>query len=314
MAEDDKKPEEDKSDDDREEESEGEDAKDAPGAAASGSADEDEDEDGEEEAAAAEKPAAKTKSEPPAKAAKSEPPAKAAKSEPPAKAAKSEPAKAEEEDEDEDDGEEEEEEEAPAPPPKAAKAKAAPAREVEAERTTSPRRRAPLPPEPPPAAVGKTVSIFIVTMGVLSAGFYLLGAETGGDRTAPRWKTGQTVDVNITLVATDRNELACASDVEIAGRHCEFKNKTTPWDKVEDDKLLKPYTTTDNVQFVGAGLWSQPGLEVKKLPADRFTVKCKFTVEGEIKKPGIRWATRGGFSDKDNAWYAGVLKDCGLAP
>jgi len=235
-------------------------------------------------------------------------------------------------DEEDEEGDDQAEEAAPAPAPakgvdKKVTSTPAPAKAVDKPadkpakakpvvegHASSPRKRAPLPPEPPPAAVGKTVTIFLLTMGALSAGFYFLGAETGGDRTAPRWKTGQTVDVNITLVANDRNELACASDVEIAGRHCEFVNKTKPAEKVDDDKLLKPYTTTDNVQFLGAGLWTQPDLDVKKLPADRFTVKCKYTVEGEIKKPGVRWASRGGFSDKENNWYAGVLKECSLAP
>ena len=68
------------------------------------------------------------------------------------------------------------------------------------------------------------------------------------------------------------------------------------------------------MQLLAAGLWSQPDLDVKKLPADRFTVKCKYTVEGEIKKPGVRWASRGGFSDKENSLYSGVLKECSLAP
>jgi hypothetical protein len=288
MAEDDKKPEEESTDETRDDEKDGAPADtssdagsgEKPSSASTDAAadeddeDEEEEEDDEDEEEASEEPAAAAEEKPKPKA-------------------KSEPPKAE--------------------PVKAAKAKAA--REPEPAHTTSPRKRAPLPPEPPPAALGKTVTIFVVAMAGLSAGFYLLGAETGGgDRTAPRWKTGQTVDVNITLVATDRTDLACASDVVIADRRCEFVNKTKPAEKTEDAKLLKPYSTTDNVRFLGAGLWSQPDLEVKKLPADRFTVKCKFTVEGEIKKPGVRWNTRGGFSEREDVWYAGALKECSLAP
>jgi hypothetical protein len=154
----------------------------------------------------------------------------------------------------------------------------------------------------------------VVVIGALSAGFWFLGSETGGDRTAPRWKTGQTVDVNITLVPTDRNDLACASPTVIGERRCEFEAAGKPFQpKPEDDKLLKPYTTTDGVQFLAAGLWTQPDLDPKKLPADRFSVKCKYTVEGEVKKPGVRWNVRGGFSAKDNAWYSGTVKDCALS-
>jgi hypothetical protein len=289
--------------------------------------------------------APKKESSPPAKSSTppekqaSTPPAKA--SSPPAKQASTPPAAEEEDDEDEEDDEEDapkgdpaaaaddeededeedEPEEAPAPAKAATPAKKEPAKDAPAKRATpaaaaSPvRKRAPLPPEPPPIAVGKTVFLFVAVIGALSAGFWFLGGETGGDRTAPRWKTGQTVDVNITLVAGDRNDLACATEVAIADRKCEFQTKTKATEpKPEDGMLLKPYTTTDGVQFLAAGLWSQPELDPKKLPADRFSVKCKYTVEGEVKKPAVRWAVRGGFSDKDNAWYAGTVKDCALSP
>jgi hypothetical protein len=204
-------------------------------------------------------------------------------------------------------------------PKKAARAgsteRAALVADADPARASAGRKRAPLPPDPPPAAVGKSVFLFVIVIGALSAGFWFLGKETGGERSAPRWKTGQTVDVNITLVATDRNDLACSSATVVAGRRCEFESKTKAVEpKPEDDKLLKPYTTTDNIRFLAAGLWSQPELDARKLPSDRFTVKCKYSVEGEIKRPAVRWNARSAFGDRTEDWYAGLVKDCKLVP
>ena len=88
---------------------------------------------------------------------------------------------------------------------------------------------------------------FVIVVG-LAAGFALLNREP----TTPvvKWKTGETVDVEITLVKSDQKDLACASAEEIAGMHCAFETTTKPWSKGsvgDDKKLLKPYTTIDRI-------------------------------------------------------------------
>jgi hypothetical protein len=88
-----------------------------------------------------------------------------------------------------------------------------------------------------------------------------------------------------------------------------------PWTRgsVTDDKLLlKPYTTVDRIQFTAAGLWTDPAMAPDKLPATRFTVKCKYKVEGKLPTLGVRWEQVGQwFSNAD--WYAGSVSDCKLS-
>jgi hypothetical protein len=162
-------------------------------------------------------------------------------------------------------------------------------------------------------AMVKTLILFVIILGGLGAALYLLNPGDGGPAAAPKWNTGQTVDVEITLVSTDSKDLACASTEEIAGRKCEFETQTKPRPKAEGDdadkKLLKPYTTTDRVQFLAAGIWSEPALK-GKLPTSRFSVKCKYTVEGKVKKPGVRWSTD--WYDPGGDWYAGVVSGCSV--
>ncbi|MDC3960112.1 hypothetical protein [Polyangium jinanense] len=230
----------------------------------------------------------------------------------------------EDKDEVEGEGESEPEAEAKADAPKAeakAEAKAsAPAKAAPAKAPTkkpkagkaTPRRAQP----PSSASLGKSMVLFVVVVGTLAAGFALLGQERGGGGPrGPTWKPGQTVDVEITLVAGDKRELNCAATDEVAGRHCSFETPTKVWgkgDPGDDKKTLRPYTSTDNVQFVAAGLWSEPALS-GNLPTTRFSVKCKYTVEGKLKSPTFHWES-GWEGQPRGEMLAGVLTGCTLVP
>jgi hypothetical protein len=171
-------------------------------------------------------------------------------------------------------------------------------------------------PPPTTASLGKSITLFVVVVGVLAVGFALLGQERGGGGTkGPSWKVGQTVDLEVTLVAGDKRELSCASSEEVAGRHCGFEAPSKPWSKdadQDDKKTFRPYTSTDNVQFVAAGLWSEPAL-AGTLPATRFSVKCKYAVEGKLKAPTFHWES-GWEGQPRGEMFAGLLTGCTLIP
>jgi hypothetical protein len=301
---------------------------------------EDHDEDEKDEAEESPKASAKKKDE---KAGSAEDrPAKAS-----GKAAKAvEEEEGDEEEDEEDDGEEEEEEEedgdeeeaAAKPTSKRTAAKSAAKddeEEDEEDQKPAPKRRGPgarpaargpgasrAKQAPAPAqggSLGKSVLLFVVIVVGLGAGFAILGREPPAEQARPKWKTGEVADIEVTLVPSDRQDLACASDVEIAGRHCAFEAPNKPWSKGgdlnDDKKLLKPYTTAppDHIQFAAAGLWSEPALAKEKLPATRFSVKCKYKVEGTLKSLSVRWEQTGNWYPQ-NEWYTGTLSDCKLSP
>ena len=173
--------------------------------------------------------------------------------------------------------------------------------------------------EPPaPAAKAPPSTALLVVGGIVIAalvggGVYLLRRQGGSHG---KWSVGDTVDVELTVLAADAKNLACASAEEIAGRHCAFEAQSKPWSKggdaADDKKVLKPYTTTDRVQLTAAGLWSDPALTGGKLPATRFSVKCKYKVEGNLPKPSVRWQATGTWNESPRDWYAGVLSGCSL--
>ena len=88
---------------------------------------------------------------------------------------------------------------------------------------------------------------FVIVIG-LGVGFAILGKEQPPQAARPKWKAGEVVDVDITLVSTDRTDLACASTEQVAGKHCAFEAANKPWSKggsADEKAILKPYTTTD---------------------------------------------------------------------
>ena len=206
-------------------------------------------------------------------------------------------------DDEDEESRDEDEEEAPAPKPAARRAGRGPG--------ASRAKNAAVPQGG--GSLGKSVLLFFVIVIGLGAGFAILGREQPAQVAKPKWKTGETVDVEITLVSTDRNDLACASTEEIGGKHCAFEaaNKPHPKGATDDKTLLKPYTTTDQVNLAAAGLWSEPALAPGKLPAARFSVKCKYKVEGTLKTLGVRWRDGEQFFP-NTEWYAGAVSDCKL--
>ncbi|MCC6554005.1 MAG: hypothetical protein IT372_13425 [Polyangiaceae bacterium] len=209
-------------------------------------------------------------------------------------------------DEPREEGEGAEEEAEPAPPPKRAGAR----------RPAKPAAR-PAPPPPLKAqggSLGKSMILFLIIIGGLAGAFAYFGRETGGAGGAPKWRVGDTVEVEISLVSSDIKDLACWSPEAVQGRHCAYESPTQGWSKgdADDANLLRPYTTTDRVQFLAAGVWSQPALSGGKLPASRFAIKCGYKVEGKLKRPGVRWSSEGAWLDRTEDWYAGTVTDCKL--
>jgi hypothetical protein len=220
---------------------------------------------------------------------------------------------AEKEDDDEDEDDEEEAKPAAKPVAKVTAAKAGAARPGAAKRGAAPLAKARPAAARKGGSLGKSMILFVVIVGGLAAAFALLGTESSSGPAAPKWKTGDTADLELTLVADDKKNLACSSSDDIAGAHCAFEDKTKAWskgDNADDKKLLKPYTTVDHVQILASGLWSDPGM-TGTLPTVRFSVKCKYKVEGKMKTAAIRWNGDGPWYDSKDL-YSGSISGCKL--
>src|SRR5262249_10157610 len=72
-------------------------------------------------------------------------------------------------------------------------------------------------------SLGKSMILFVIIVAGLAGGFFFLGREDSGGVNKPKWQTGSTVDVEVTLVKGDAKDLACSSTEEINGKHCAFE-------------------------------------------------------------------------------------------
>jgi hypothetical protein len=143
----------------------------------------------------------------------------------------------------------------------------------------------------------------------------LLGSERGvNGPAAPQWKEGDTVDVDITLVSTDKQDLACASGGDLKGLHCGYETQAKRWtkgDPNDEKKTLRPYSTTNGINFLAAGVWTDPALS-GELPKTRFAVTCKLNVAGKMPRADVRWHEGEGWNSV-NDWYTGDVSACKLS-
>jgi hypothetical protein len=174
----------------------------------------------------------------------------------------------------------------------------------------------PARPESPdaPAArsnvlLGSFVSFFVICLGV-----WLV---TAGKRYREEYsqyvdgfRLGATRMVELTLVASDKRGLACASDKVVEGLRCGHKSDSRAVGAAPDDPtLLQPYFTTSKELLFGAGLWLAPVLE-EPLPGGRFTVVCNFHVTGVTRSAAIRFAPDAPFGSIGAVVPVGTLTDC----
>lgn len=171
------------------------------------------------------------------------------------------------------------------------------------------------PPPPPSAGLGKSVSLFVAIVGGISVLMLLLGNERGvSGPQAPQWKEGDTVDVDITLVSTDKQDLACASGSDVKGLHCGFESQGKRWtkgDPADEKTTLRPYSTTNGINFLAAGVWSDPALTTD-LPKTRFAVTCKFKVAGKMPRADVRWHEGEGWNNTAD-WFTGDVSACKIS-
>lgn len=220
-------------------------------------------------------------------------------------------------------------ENAPASPETAGGAdKAAPASAEEAAKPAAPRpppkAAAPVQPDAAPLRPVEIAGI-VGVLALLGAGAWILFRSPEAPEPRPKapaasrpasdsdegWAVGKKVDVELTLLPADRANVACASPLEVAGKHCEYETPEKPWSKPPADAkaILKPYATTGELRILGAGLWDDAGLK-GPLPSGRFQVRCKYSIEGKMPTPIIRWNPKDVWRPLKNPWWTGTLAHC----
>jgi hypothetical protein len=126
------------------------------------------------------------------------------------------------------------------------------------------------------------------------------------------WHVGSTRVVELTLVRADKGSLACASDASVGGLHCGFRRDFGAVAASPDDpRVLQPFNTTNEELLLGAGLWTSPDLR-GALPDGRFSVVCKYHIEGLTSSAAVRFGAGAPFSPVGKTVTMGSLTECVL--
>jgi hypothetical protein len=131
---------------------------------------------------------------------------------------------------------------------------------------------------------------------------------------------GSTIEATVSLVTTDRDDLACASGETFGPYRCGFRAPGSPWPTPPARAaLLAAYYTVNQQLLVVPGLFEQPAVaaryaaeQPRGLPRDlrpRFIATCRFELLGELRHFQTRWLRTGGWNDQHEGWVA-VPSDC----
>jgi len=128
------------------------------------------------------------------------------------------------------------------------------------------------------------------------------------------------VEGSISLVTSDHDDLACASEQAFGRYRCEFRAPGVPWpDPPAPADRLAAYFTVEQKLYVVPGLFEQPALaaryaaeEPHKVPRDqrpRFSALCQLKVTDQMRNFQTRWVKTGGWNHQDEAPVA-IASDC----
>lgn len=121
--------------------------------------------------------------------------------------------------------------------------------------------------------------------------------------------TGTVLDLSLTLVTSDRADVACSSSQKFEAYACDFSDDATARHLNEAD-TLRPYMTVDRRVYLIPGLFLDGNIqrryqaEPPSVPRDqlrRFTARCKVKVAGRLERFKLRWAASGAWSEPQDA-------------
>jgi hypothetical protein len=161
-----------------------------------------------------------------------------------------------------------------------------------------------------PSNLSPRTQLYLVGMGLLVAA--LIWNGRGKIPRRPALAPGVVIEAAITLVAADRDDLACSLGRELEGLHCAFAAENRAWPEADRARLLAPYMTLDRELFLVAGLFEQQELAQRaerdlavtrdRDAQPRFTAFCRLELVELLRDVQTRWSPIGAWSPPSEAW------------
>jgi hypothetical protein len=145
-----------------------------------------------------------------------------------------------------------------------------------------------------------------VLVGLVGVGSLLLFSVRGRGAAA-----GDIISASITLVPSDRGELACALAENVGPYRCAFSDGTSqsvPAPAVEN--TLTPCLTTARAPFLVAGLFEEPTVRnylSTSTDDQRFTAVCSLKLVASVPAYAVRFRADAAWGKAGPAWVAQPL-------
>lgn len=131
---------------------------------------------------------------------------------------------------------------------------------------------------------------------------------------------GDTIEVHLTLVSSDKDDLACGSDGEFAGFRCQFTHGGEPVEPASaPEKILAPYMDHQRNLFLIPDLFASEALRqrydedssarIPRKKRKRFDAICKLRLVQEVEGISVRWVSPDKVSGANRAWV-GTVEHC----
>lgn len=132
--------------------------------------------------------------------------------------------------------------------------------------------------------------------------------------------TSDQIEVDITLVSSDRDDLACGLKREVSGLRCAFLDDGKDMSQdISADHTLAPYLTKSRQLFLIPNLFGQPALAqryekeathgTQRTKLKRFTAHCELTLVEKVQDVSVRWTRKSKMDRFGDGWVAQV-KQC----
>ena len=165
----------------------------------------------------------------------------------------------------------------------------------------------------PAGYVPRPQSVAWLVIGLAALIAWPLGSWRGRS-----WEPGQVVSAAITLITSDREDLACGMDRSVGARRCAFsasgEARNPP---VRGDHVLAPYLTVSRAMFLVPALFDQPALAARyqaEPPAGvarndlrRFVASCQLRLRERVPALAVRWERTAPWQPAGDAWVAEVV-------
>jgi hypothetical protein len=157
-----------------------------------------------------------------------------------------------------------------------------------------------------------------IFLGLIIAAIVIFAAYFATRRISPNAAAIlRTTSADITLVTSDRSDVACVSLKGFQGYYCGFSTEIVNWQGDEQNKLA-PYYTVDRHQYLIPGLFLEPAIrdryqsELPNKPPEklrRFTAHCQIKIIGKLAGVRTHWRVNTAWGNPEDI-EVGTVSGC----